>query len=67
MDILQVYTGSYRRPGSASTCVVDVEDMCSLEAGQLVALNVINCSLWPLLGKITKVATQFSVIWILFG
>ena len=39
--------------------------MSSLEEGQLVALNVINCNLRPLLGKITKVhSCDLDIIWL---
>ena len=39
--------------------------MSSLEVGQLVALNVINCNLRPLLAKITKVhSCDLEVVWL---
>ena len=60
-----MYTGSYRRPGSTSRHVLDVENLNSLEVGQLVALNVINCNLRPLLAKIMKVhSCDLDIVWL---
>ena len=60
-----MYTGSYRRPGSTSRRVIDVENLNSLEVGQLVALNVINCNLCPLLAKIMKVRScDLDIVWL---
>ena len=60
-----MYTGTYRRPGSTSRRVLNVENLNSLEEGQLVALNVVNCSLRPLLAKIMKVHdSDLDIVWL---
>ena len=60
-----MYTGSYRRPGSTSRRALDVENLNLLEVGQLVALNVINCNLRPLLAKIMKVRScDLDIFWL---
>ena len=60
-------TGSYRKPNSTTRNVVTVENVNSIEAGQLVAITVINCDLRPLVAKVTKVCNNHLEIICLEG
>jgi len=60
-----VYTGSYRNPNLTVRSVLSVENMDAIEKGQLVALNVENCHLQPLIAKVLEVhAEAIDVVWL---
>ena len=60
-----MYTGSYRNPSLAVRSNVDVESTDSIEEGQLVALNVENCHLRPLIAKVLEIkAETIDVVWL---
>ena len=60
-----MYTGSYRNPNSTTRNVVTVESVNTIEVGQLVAINVANCGLRPLVAKVMKVYdNNLDIIWL---
>ena len=59
-----MYAGSYRKPNSTTRNIVTAENVNSIEA-ELVAINVINCDLRPLVAKVTKVYdNSLEIIWL---
>ena len=65
VHLLQVYTGSYRQQNTTTRNVINVEDLNMIEKGQLVALNVENCDLRPLIARVTDVDDDtMDVLWL---
>ena len=60
-----VYTGAYRNPNSIVRSVLNKESIDTIEKGQLVALNVENCHLRPLIAKALEVNEEtINVVWL---
>ena len=60
-----MYTGSYRHPNATVRNVLTVDNMDTIDKGQLVALNVENCHLRPLIAKVLEVnADMVDVVWL---
>ena len=60
-----MYTGSYRNPSSTVSSILNVEDTDTIEKGQLVALNVENSHLRPLIAKVLEAkAETIDVVWL---
>ena len=53
-----MYTGSYRKRNTTVRSVLNVDNMDTINKGQLVALNVENCNLRPLITQVLKVNTD---------
>ena len=61
----QVYVGAYRNPNSIIRSVISEESIDTIEKGQLVALNVENCHLKPLIAKVLEVNEEtIDVVWL---
>ena len=60
-----MYTGSYRNPNLTTRNIVTVESVNAIEAGRLVAINVINCDHCPLVAKVMKAYdNNLDIIWL---
>lgn len=60
-----MYTGTYRNPQHRVRDVLNVESMEGLQVGQLVALNVENCALRPLLARVLSTSdSHLEITWL---
>ena len=60
--ILKVYTGAYRNPRHT---VREVLIVYTIKVGHLVALNVENCTLCPLIAKILSFPdNEWEILWL---
>ena len=60
-----MYTGRYRKPNQSTRQVLNVENLEGLHTGHLVALNVENCHLRPLIARVLSVTDmELEVVWL---
>ena len=62
-----MYTGAYRNPRHTVREVLNVDTLEGLRAGHLVALNVKNCTLRPLIAKILSFSrsdNELEIVWL---
>ena len=60
-----MYTGRYRKPNQSTRQVLNVENLEGLHTGHLVALNVENCHLHPLIARVLSVTDmELEVVWL---
>ena len=60
-----MYTGSYRKPNTTVRSVLNVDNMDTIDRGQLVALNVENCNLRPLITQVLELNTDtVDIVWL---
>ena len=60
-----MYTGSYRMPNTTVRSVLNVDNMDTIDKGQLVALNVENCNLRPMITHLLEVSTDtVDIVWL---
>ena len=60
-----MYTGAYRNPHHAVREVLNVDTLEGLRVGHLVALNVENCNLRPLIAKVLNSSdNELEIVWL---
>ena len=65
MPLSQVYTGSYRRPQQTTRQILNVETLEGISIGHLVAVNVENCDLRPLIARIKNISNnELEIVWL---
>ena len=60
-----MYTGAYRNPHHTVREVLNVDTLEGIKVGHLVALNVENCALRPLIAKILSFCdNELEIVWL---
>ena len=60
-----MYTGRYRRPQQTTRQILNVETLEGLSIGHLVALNVENCDLRPLIARCSSATeNELEIVWL---
>ena len=60
-----MYTGTYRNPRHTVRTVLNVDTLEGIQVGHLIALNVENCQLRPLIARVLNSSdSELEIVWL---